>query len=76
MAAHNSSRAGGKQARDRATDQRSAAPLERRVYVFLSQRRHDREAWPLVYDSRELAERAPHRCSEVVEVSVTQRGGA
>jgi hypothetical protein len=48
----------------------ASMPAERTLYVFLTQRPHDREPWPLVYESRELAEAAPHRCSEVVAVCV------
>jgi len=52
----------------------AAESSERRFYVFLTQRPHDAEAWPLVYVSRELAEHAPDRVSEVVEVRVPPRG--
>jgi hypothetical protein len=47
-----------------------SSPIQRTLYVFLTKRPHDREPWPLVYESRELAEAAPHRCSDVVAVSV------
>lgn len=42
----------------------------RTVYVFFDQRPMDKEPWPHVYQNKELAEKAPHRCSEVVEVLV------
>ena len=41
------------------------------VYVFLIQRDRDREAWPAVYTSRELAEKALGRVSEIAEVLLT-----
>jgi hypothetical protein len=44
------------------------------VYVFLAKRPIDSEAWPLVYESRELAQRSPHRASAIVEVHVPQPG--
>ena len=42
----------------------------RELFVFFTQRPMDDRPWPLVYESRTLAEAAPHRCSEVVEVRV------
>lgn len=40
------------------------------VYVFLVSRPCDKgESWPVVYQSRDLAESAEHRVSEVAEVS-------
>jgi hypothetical protein len=44
-----------------------------RLYVFLTRRPQDKQAWPLVYSDRELAIGAPHRVSEVVPVMVDER---
>lgn len=45
------------------------------VYVFFDQRPRDKEPWPHVYQSKQLAEQAPHRVSEVVEVLVAFPSG-
>jgi hypothetical protein len=43
-----------------------------RVFVFLTRRPRDKEAWPLVYLNRRLAEQSEHRVSPVVEVEVDE----
>lgn len=47
----------------------------RTVYVFFIQRPQDKQTWPVVYENRELAEDAPHRVSEIVEVQCPSRAG-
>lgn len=44
----------------------------RTVYVFLMRRPQDREAWPVVYQDRELAEKAFGRVSPVVAVQLKE----
>lgn len=40
------------------------------LYVFLMSRPCDKgDVWPVVYQSRELAEKSEHRVSEIAEVS-------
>lgn len=39
-------------------------------YAFLTRRPQDKQAWPLIYMSKELAEAAPFRVSDVVEVDL------
>lgn len=39
-------------------------------YTFLTRRPQDKQAWPLIYMSKELAEAAPFRVSDVVEVDL------
>jgi hypothetical protein len=41
------------------------------VYVFLTRRPQDKQEWPCVYLSLDLAEKAPHRVSAVVPVEIT-----
>lgn len=38
------------------------------AYVFLHRRPLDKQAWPVIYDRRELAESCQFRVSEIVEV--------
>jgi len=44
------------------------------VYVFFTKRPIDSQPWPLVYTDRELAEKAPHRVTAIVEVHVPAPG--
>jgi hypothetical protein len=41
------------------------------VYVFMVQRQVDKEAFPIAYTDRNLAEFSPNRVSQVVEVKLT-----
>lgn len=41
-----------------------------KLYVFLIQRRRDKEPWATVFTNGEQAERYPDRVSKVVEVEV------
>ena len=41
------------------------------VYVFLTHRPQDKQEWPCVYLSLDLAEKAPHRVSAVVSLEIT-----
>lgn len=43
-----------------------------RLYVFLTKRPQDTQAWPLVYQSEQLAIDAPYRVSPVVPVEVSE----
>lgn len=43
-----------------------------RLYVFLTKRPQDKQAWPLVYQSEQLANDAPHRVSPVMLVDVSE----
>lgn len=43
-----------------------------RLFVFLTKRPCDSQAWPYVYQSEELALKAPHRCSRVTPVEVDE----
>lgn len=38
------------------------------LYVFLMQRPHDKQAWPVVWERRDLAEAEPYRVSEIATV--------
>jgi hypothetical protein len=42
------------------------------LFVFLTKRPNDKQAWPLVYQSLELALDAPHRVSAVHQVDVPE----
>ncbi len=42
-----------------------------KVYVFLKRRAIDSQPWPLVFESRTLAENEPDRVSDVAEVELT-----
>lgn len=41
-----------------------------KYYTFLWQRPIDSVPWPSIYESREMAEKAPFRVSKVVEVEL------
>jgi hypothetical protein len=42
-------------------------------YAFLWRRPQDKQAMAVIYQSKDLAERCPHRVSEVVEVKLKER---
>jgi hypothetical protein len=53
--------------------QERAKPNGIPAYVFLWQRPVDKEPWPLVYSSRELAQKSNFRVSDVLEVHLVPR---
>lgn len=46
------------------------APANQQAYVFLHRRPNDKQAWPVVYTDREIAEMCVFRVSDIVTVDM------